>query len=239
MDDYFLEAEIDAWEHAHYPYAYPRGRIVSRKRKFMAKNTIVFVKGTLYWPKIVGRDAAVPNYDGDGKEWTFELEPEDIGFLKEHRLLDRLKDPLAYAERLEERGEDEKAAAAREAAEGRGDYLLIRKPTETKDGEPTDPFRIYDKDNEPWGEDRLIGNGSKADVKLKIVNWGAGKKSSIYCMAIRITDHVPYETDEFAAMDNNSDDAPKSKPKKATTNRKADTKGKTQELDDLDDDIPF
>lgn len=207
----------------------------------MAKNDIVFVKGTLYWPKIVGRSAAVTNYDGDGKEWTFELEPEDTDFLKEHRLLDRLKDPLAYAERLEERGEDEKAEAARKAAEGRGDYLLIRKPTETKDGEPTDPFRIYDEDNEPWGEDRLIGNGSKADVKLKIVKWGAGKKSSIYCMAIRITDHVPYETDEFAAMDNETgSDKPKAqKPKRKAAAKKADTKGKSEELDDLDDSIPF
>lgn len=203
----------------------------------MAKNSIVFVSGTLYWPKIVGKQALVMNYDGDGKEWTFELEPDTTDFLKEHRLLDRLKDPLAYAERLEDRGEDEKAAAAREAAEGRGDYLLLRKPELTKDGDENDPFRIYTADNEPWGDETLIGNGSRADVKLKIVDWGPGKKKSIYCMALRITDHVPYESNEFAGMDSN-DDAPKAKPKKSRAKR-ADTKGKAEELDELDDDIPF
>lgn len=216
----------------------------------MAKNTIVFVKGTLYWPKIVGRNAAVENYDRNGYEWTFELEPEDTSFLKEHRLLDRLKDPFTYAEKLEQDGEDEKAEAVRAANEGRGDYLILRKPTKTKDGEDTDPFRIYDKDNEPWGEERLIGNKSKADVKLKIVDWGPGKKKSIYCMAIRVTDYVPYESSEFAAMDREEEDeAPKGrststvgstsrKPvRKPATNKRAKTK--VEEFDDLDDDIPF
>ena len=206
----------------------------------MAKNSIVFVKGTLYWPKIVGRRALVANYDGDGKEWTFELEPEDTGFLKEHRLLDRLKDPLAYSERLEERGERVKADAAREAAEGRGDYLLIRKPELNRDGEENEPFRIYDDENEPWGETRLIGNGTKADVKLKIIDWGVGKKKSIYCMAIRIRDLVSYDSDEFAAMDSEETKGkPKAKPKSRAAVRKADTKGKSEELDELDDDLPF
>lgn len=202
----------------------------------MAKSTIVFASGTLYWPKIVGDKALVTNYDGDGKEWTFEFEPEDVDFLKEHRLLDRLKDPLAYAERLEERGEDDKAEQARKDAEGRGDYLFIRKPELNKDGEKNDPFRIYDSDGEPWDENTMIGNGSKADVKLKIMDWGPGKKKSIYCVAIRVTDLVTYETDEFAAMDKpKSESKPKPKKERAAPKKKA----AVEEFDDLDDDIPF
>lgn len=194
------------------------------------KTTTVFTTATLYWPKIVGRKALVSNYDGDGREWTFEAEVDDTSFLKEHRLLDRLKDPLAYAERLEARGEDERAKAAREAAEGRGDYLLIKKSEFNKDGEENPPFKIIDADNEPWGEERLIGNGTKADLKLTIVDWGVGKKKSIWCSAIRVTDLVSYESDDFAAMD-------EGKPK-----RKAKAKPKTkkvEELADLDDDLPF
>lgn len=240
MDDYFLNEMID--EHTLY-------RVNIRENKYMAKNNIVFAKGTLYWSKIVGRSAAVPNYEGDGYEWTFEVEPDDVGFLKDNGLLDRLKDPLDYVRKLEKRIKNEddpetleeletKLSKAQEQAEGRGDYLILRKPTENKDGEPTEPFRIYDEDNEPWGEDRLIGNGSKADLKLKIVDWGPGKKKSIYCMAIRVTALVTYETDEFAAMDNDAQQ--ESKPKrKAAKPKKADTKGKAQELDELDDDIPF
>lgn len=212
----------------------------------MAKNTVVFTKATLYWFKGLNKAQAVQNYDQNGYEWRFEAEPEDVTFLKENRLLDRLKDPLAYAKKLEkkyEEYEDEedktKAEKARQQAEGRGDYLILRKPTETKDGDETEPFRIYDSDNEPWDRDTLIGNGTKADLKLKIVDWGPGKKASIYCMAIRVTDHVPYESDEFAGMDNDGDESPKAKPAKSRATKKVDTKGKSEELDELDDDIPF
>ena len=208
----------------------------------MAKNksNIVFGTGTIYWPKIVGYEALVDNYDGDAKEWTFELEPDDTDFLKENRLLDRLKDPLAYAERLEERGEEEKAEAARESAEGRGDYLMLRKPEFNRDGERNKPFKIIDEDNEPWGEDRLLGNGTKVDYKLKIVDWGPGKKKSIYCMALRVTDLVPYESNEFAGMDKGDSKPSKAAPKKTRAKpQKADSKGKAEELDELDDDIPF
>ena len=222
----------------------------------MAKNTIVFVKSTLFWFKGLNRGQAVQNYDQNGYEWTFEAQPDDIGFLKDNGLLDRLKDPNAYAAKLKKliKAEDSpskieelegKLKKAEEQAEGRDDYLIIRKPTETKDGEATEPFRIYDEDNEPWDRDTLIGNGSKADLKLKIVDWGPGKKSSIYCLAIRVTDHVPYESDEFAAMDNNeesSNSAPKRETKKkaAAPKKKVASKNTAEDLEELDDDdIPF
>ena len=196
------------------------------------KTTTEFVKATLYWPKIVGDKALVNNYANTGREWPFAAEPEDTEFLKKHRLLDRLKDPLAYANRLEDRGLDDKAEAARQAAEGRSDYLLLKKPEFNKDGEKNPPFRIIDSDNEPWGEERLIGNGSKADLKLTIVDWGPGKKKSIWCAAIRVTDLVSYQSDEFAGMD--SSPAKEEKPK-----RKPRTKKTDDEMADLDDDIPF
>lgn len=196
------------------------------------KKTTVFASGTVYWAKIVGNEALATNYDGDGKEWTFEFEPEDPSFLKDHRLLDRLKDPHAYANRLEERGEDEKAEKARESAKGRGDYLLLRKPELNRDGEKNLPFNIYDADNQPW-EGGLIGNGSKVDVKLNIIDWGVGKKKSIYCQAIRVTDHVAYEADPFAGMDG---DTPKKAKPKATPKPKTKV---AEDFSDLDDDIPF
>ena len=196
----------------------------------MAKSTTVFAKGTIYWAKVIGDQALVPNFDKNGKEWTIEFEPDDPSFLKEHGLLDRLKDPLAYADKLEREGNSEKAAAQREFSAGRGDYLVIRKPELTKDGKKNDPFRIYDQDSMPW-EDALIGNGSKADFKLKITDWGPGKKKSIYATAIRITDHVEYESDEFAAMDREEGSGGKA----ATSKPKA----KASKSDNFDDDVPF
>jgi hypothetical protein len=196
------------------------------------KSAIVFTSGKVYWASVVGEKSLRKNYDGDGREWSFEFEPEDPSFLKDHRLLDRLKDPLAYAKRLEDRGEKEKAKSAYESAEGRGDYLLLKKPELKRDGEKHEPFRIYDENNQPWDEDKLIGNGSKVDVKLSIVDWGPGKKKSIYAKAIRVTEHVPYEADEFAGMG-------KAPAKKDKPTPKPKTKANTEDLGDLDDEIPF
>lgn len=202
----------------------------------MAKRVTVFVPGTIYWAKIVGEKALVTNYDGDGREWSFELEPEDTSFLKEHRLLDRLKDPQAYPQRLRERGEDEKAEKAEKDAEGRSDYLLLRKPEFTKDGDKNEPIRIYNSDNEAW-DDRLLGNGTKVIAKLQIVDWGVGKKKSIYTQALRVEDLVPYESNEFGGYDGKNDKPAKTKAK--ASNKKAAT-GKTilEELDELDDEMP-
>lgn len=168
------------------------------------QRSTVFVSGTLYWAKIIGQPRT--NYDGDGREWAYELVPDDTTFLKEHKLLDRLKD------KPDEKNPD------------KGDYLVLRKPEHTKGGDLNEPIRIYDADNMPW-DGSLIGNGSRADVKLAIVDYGPGKKKGIYTTAIRITDHVPFESNEFGAMDEGK---PKSKAK---------PKAKANAFDD--DDVPF
>ena len=192
----------------------------NRKRKNKMDSTIVYASGRLFWAKIVGDKALTNNYEGTAKEWTMEFEPEDTEFLKDHGLLDRLKDK-----------EDAKNP-------DKGRFLVIRKPELNYEGEKNDPIRIYDDNNEAWGEDRLIGNGSKADLKLKIVDWGKGKKKSIWVVAVRITDLVPYETDEFGAMDA---ERGVSKPKKAknTAKKPTTTKAKEDTPENIDDDIPF
>lgn len=174
--------------------------------------TTVFVRGKVYWPKIVGDGALHDNYDGDAREWSYELAPDDTDFLKDAGLLDRLKTK-----------EDAKNP-------DKGSFLVLRKPELNKDGEKNDPIRIYDADNQPWDEDTLIGNGTEVVAKLTIVKWGKGKKASIWTTAIRVEDLVPYESDEFSAFDGGGDEAPK--PKKKAASKKTET-------EDLDDDIPF
>lgn len=179
------------------------------------ERTTVFGTGTIYWPKIVGERALHSNYDGDGRQWAYELAPDDPSFLKEHGLLDRLKDK-----------EDPKNP-------DKGEFLYMKKPEFTKDGDKNEPIRIYDEDNNPWPEDKLIGNGTKVDYKLSIVNYGKGKKSGIYTQALRVTELVPYEGNDFAAFDSD-------RPTKPAASKKAKPSGKAAavELDDLDDDIP-
>lgn len=171
------------------------------------KSTKVFASGKVKWAKIVGERALSPNYDGDAREWSFDFYPEDTTFLKDHKLLDRLKTDT----------------------DG-NDYIRIKKPEFNKEGEKNEPFRIYDADDTPW-DDRLIGNGSDVDVKIDIRDWGVGKKKSIYAAAIRVTDLVEYQSNEFAGMEKST--------KKPSAKKKVPGKTILQELDDLDDDVPF
>ena len=175
----------------------------------MADFTTVFVSGTIYWAKILGKP--VLNYDGDGKEWTYQFVPDDINFLKEHGLLDRLK-------------EDKKGNIE-------GQFLNLKKPELDSEGNKNDPIRVYDADNQVWDTEKLIGNGSKVDVKLTIADWGRTKKKSIWTAAIRVTDYVPYTSNEFAGMGT----PPPPVKSKAKTSAK---KSVVADLDDLDDDIP-
>jgi hypothetical protein len=186
------------------------------ERKRMTDSVTVYAKGRLFWPKIVGEKALHQNYERTGREWSYEFEPEDTSFLKEERLLDRLKDK-----------EDSKNP-------DKGPYLNLRKPEFSRDGEKNECIRIYNENDEAWG-DTLIGNGTTADVKLRIVDYGKGKKKGIYTTAIRITGLVPYSSNEFAGMDGG--DTPK-KPSKATGKSGA-AKSAADIMDDLDDDIPF
>lgn len=182
----------------------------------MAESTTVFGTGKVYWPKIVGDRALHSNYEGTGREWSYELAPDDTSFLKEHKLLDRLKD-------REDTFNPDK-----------GEFLNLRKPEYTRDGEKNEPIRIYDADNHLWDDNVLIGNGTEVDYKLRIVDYGKGKKKGIYTTALRVTKLVPYEGNEFGAMDNPDGDKPKRGPAK-----KPKSPAKSEGVDDLDDDIPF
>ncbi len=165
-----------------------------------------FMSGTLYWAKVLG--APRSNYNGDGTEWTTEFVPDadGIAVLKKHKLLDRLK-----------------------VKEDRANVLVLRKKGTNNDGSKADPIRVYNDANEPCAPDTLIGNGSKADVKLSIRDYGPGKKKGIYVDAIRVTSLVPYKSSEFGRMDEGSAKAP-SKPAKKST---------FEEDFELDDDVSW
>jgi len=185
-------------------------------------STTVFVPGTIYWAKIVGRKALVDNYERTGKEWAYELVPDDVAFLKEHRLMDRLKDK-----------EDPKNP-------DKGDFLMLKKPELNKDGEENQPIAIYDHEGNPWDENKLLGNGTRVVAKLSIRDWGVGKKKSIYTQALRIEELVPYASDAFGAYDGGSTKAPPADFADEAPAKPA-KKGRSQVAidDDLDDHLPF
>ena len=183
----------------------------NKKRKtIMAERVTVFVPGTVYWAKVIG--APRMNYEQTGREWTYDFVPDDTTFLKEHRLLDRLKeakDPIP------------------------SDYIRLKKPEFTKDGEKNEPIRIYDAENNAW-DGRLLGNGTRVVAKLSIVDYGKGKKQGIYTTALRVEDLVAFESNEFGGYDGGkAEPKVKAKPKSKQTI--------LEELDeaDLNDEVPF
>ena len=144
-----------------------------------------YLRGKTYWAKILG--APRMNFQEDGKEWTFEFEPDEEGlqvFLK-HGLGDRIKGK-GYA--VGQKGQ----------FKDREPFIILKKSELTKDGKPNSPIRVYDQDDEPWEDNTLIGNGSTVDVKINIKDYGPGKKKGIYPEAVRVQELVRYESNEFA-----------------------------------------
>lgn len=196
-----------------------------KKEKKLVDYTTVFVPGKVYWAKVVGEKALHDNYDkqfggeNPGRQWQYELVPDDVSFLKDHRLLDRLKDK-----------EDEKNP-------DKGDFLILKKPEFTKDGVKNDPIEIYDADNSDW-DDRLLGNGTRVIAKLTIADFGKGKKKAIWTNALRVEELVPHEGGGGAERGFGGYDGgtPKGPPKGRA---KPPAKKADPVLDDLDDDVPF
>lgn len=177
-----------------------------------AKKTTIFVRAPIYWAKILG--APRPNYDGDAKEWTFEVEVTDElrDHLKTHRLLDRIKDKNAVG--------------------GRGEYIVLKKKELTNTGEKNSPIRIYDSEDQPWDETKLLGNGTVADVKITIADYGVGKKKGIYPEAVRVQELVEYKSSEFGGMDGGEKSPASSPAKKAKKDTFKEDFGLVDELDD-------
>lgn len=153
------------------------------------KRDTVYMQGKVYWAKIFG--APRPNYNEDGREWTFEFEPNDDGvaLLKEHKLKDRLKDKY----------------------EDRGPYLTLKRKEFDFEGKPNEHIRVVDAANQRWDDNKLLGNETTVDVKLTIVDYGPGKKKGIYPVAIRVLEHVPYESNDFASLPENDPRVKKAK----------------------------
>jgi hypothetical protein len=142
---------------------------------------IIYLRGKLFWTKVLGEP--VLNYNKDGHIWTFDLALDKDGLkqAKQHKELN-IKDK-----------DDE-----------RGSFITVKQKYERtdKDGNVkyNDPIKVLDAAGKKWDGETKIGNETLADVKLEIRNWGPGKYPSVYPRAIRILDHKEYQAQEFAPL---------------------------------------
>lgn len=144
----------------------------------MADNKqIVYLRGTLYWPKVLISQLH-DNYNKDGQEWTFDLalDADGIKHAKQHKELN-IKDK-----------DDE-----------RGKFITFKQKFREDSDRSLEKqaIRIVEADGKTlWDQDKEIGNGSVADVKFQITDYGKGKYPGIYPRAIRVVSHVSYDRDD-------------------------------------------
>jgi len=185
----------------------------------MNKDAVIVIRGELNWAKITGKarpHTGNPKYD-KGPSWTVDVTPDEASrkLMKQHGIDGKLRDP---------KGEDERTET----------FLSLRHLENKADGGKNDPIKIVDVTGAAW-DDRLIGNGSVADVKVKVKDYGSGSDKGTYIQAVRILKHVPYVSSDFAPLKSDDEFF-------ATGNdnvAEEDTKGASPNADELDDDIPF
>lgn len=172
----------------------------------MSNTNTVTIRGKASFAKILGDP--IPNYNKDGREWKMDLilTKSTLPELKKLGISDRVKSKPEYNDGAP--------------------FLTFKQAEFKKDGKPNKPIQVVDAKNQPWDENKLIGNGSDVDVKFVIIDYGPGKKDGVYIRGVRVLNLVPYNKPVFDELD--EDDPFYSQDSE-----------KPSSLDDLDDDISF
>lgn len=179
-----------------------------------SKPQTVVLRGEAMYAKILGDP--VLNYNKDGKEWKMDFKLADKNSIKELDKLgikDRVKTKDGYLD-----GEP---------------FMTFKQAEFRKDGvTPNQPIKVVDIAGKEWSQEKLIGNGSKVDVKFVVMDFGPGKKKGVYIRSVRVLDLVPYEKDEFPEIDENDeffDNLPKEEQ----------ILGEVGNVEELDDEMPL
>ena len=138
------------------------------------------IRGKAMFAKILGDP--VLNYSKDGKEWKLDVIIDDatVKELKGLGIADRVKRKETYLE-----GQP---------------HLTFKQGELRKDGSPNDPIKVTDILDDPWDQNKLIGNLSDIDVSFVVVDYGPGKKHGVYIRSVRVLKLVEYNKKEFESV---------------------------------------
>lgn len=184
------------------------------------KTKVIVIRGTLDWAKLTGKarpHTGEKRYD-KGPYWSVDVTPNADSL--------KLVESLGLKEKLREPNSKDKQRV------GQGPYLALKvlenKPNSDEKNEPP---KIVDLQGKAW-DGRLIGNGSVADVKVRVVDYGKSVQKGVYLQAVRVLDLVPYESNDFAPL--SEDDEYFAMEEGPNGERLEDSFDS-----DLDDDVPF
>lgn len=144
----------------------------------------VVIRGKLSFCKLLDHQLSL-NYNKDGKEWKtdIQIDKETVKELKQYGISDRIKMKPEYLD---------------------GQPFLSFKQTEyKKDGvSRNEPVKIVDAAGNDWPQDKdnELGNGTVADVRFVVMDFGSGKKKGVYIRGVRVLDHVKFKREEFAPL---------------------------------------
>ncbi len=183
---------------------------------------ILVLRGTLDWAKVLGKARPYtgnPKFD-KGPYWSVDITPDRKSreLMKAFGITKKLREP---------KGEKDTRTET---------YLSLKVLENRADGNKNSPPKVKDVKGEDWSETKLIGNGTVADIKVKVVDYGSAAEKGVYLQAIRILDHVSYETEDFEPLSEDDEffgaAANDSKPEPAG-------EAAFDQDQDLDDDVPF
>ena len=194
----------------------------------MADNVQTFyIRGETQFAKILGDP--IPNYNKDGYEWKMDLVLDDAGVEQFNDISPDVSDRVKVNKKNKKTGEL--------VYEGRP-HISFKHSQITKAGNENRPITVVDAAGNTWPQDKLIGNGSKVDVKFIVMDFGKGKFPGVYIRAVRVLEHVPYEVQEFEPI--SEDDEFYKEAEEAAANLEAEmTDAPEVEQDDLDDEVPM
>ena len=179
----------------------------------------VVIRGKTSFAKILGEP--VLNYSKDGKEWKLDLQiPKTaVKEFKSYGISDRVKTKDEYLN-----GEP---------------YITLKQRELRASGEPNKPIKVVDIKGADWDQDKLIGNGSDVDVKIRIVDFGPGKKKGVYPVSVRVLNLVPYAgASDFEPLDEGDEFFANLEEAEAMAAAADEEFKKDFGLDDLDDELP-
>lgn len=152
----------------------------------MSDSVTSVIRGTLNWAKILGEPRM--NTFTEEREWSVDVTPDEnsMKIIKALKITERLREPKENDPREEP-------------------FLSFRQKefrTNASTGEKTAnrPITVVGVDGRPWDQSSLLGNGTLADIKFRVKNFGKGKPVGVYLQAVRILEHVPFEREEFAPL---------------------------------------
>lgn len=187
----------------------------------------IVIRGVLDYAKVLGmprKHTGLPKYD-KGPYWSVDVTP-DAKSMELIEALD-LEDKL----RPKKKKDAEKIAKDTNRV-GKGKFLSFKHLLKRADDTENEPIRIVDAQGRKWSGG-LIGNGTVADVKVRVVDYGPGSDKGTYIQAIRVLDHVPFEANDFDPLPEDDEYAQTPLAEEQLEDQNTDTD------DDLDDDIPF